>query len=92
MMLLSNRLETGSLMPNVIELYGPTETRSHLGEEMVFVLAGKVRVWVGERSFDLSEGEAMTFWSSEPHRYEPAEGSERPARVLSVTVGHPRKR
>jgi transcriptional regulator with XRE-family HTH domain len=85
MLMLKGRLETGQLIPNVIELYGQSERRSHMGEEMVYVLKGTARITVGPQSFDLAEGECATFWSSEEHFYAPAEGADLPVRVLSVT-------
>lgn len=86
MLMLTNRLKSGNLMPNLIELFGATETHSHPGEEMVYVLEGRVVVWVGDRSFELEAGEAISFWSSEPHRYLPAEGSRLPVRILSIAT------
>jgi transcriptional regulator with XRE-family HTH domain len=85
MLLLKGRLESGQLIPNVIELYGPSERRSHIGEEMVYVLKGTASITVGPQTFDLEEGECATFWSSEEHFYAPAPDSELPVRLLSVT-------
>jgi len=84
----TSRLETGQLLAREIELYGPTEIRSHLGEEMVYVLEGTVRLEVGGEAYELVQGESATFWSSEPHRYAPAEGAPTPVRMLSITVHH----
>jgi transcriptional regulator with XRE-family HTH domain len=86
MLILKNRLELGQILPNVIELYGPSPTRSHPGEEMVYVLKGAATITVGNRQFDLAEGEAATFYCSEEHTYAPAKGAELPVRLLSVTV------
>ncbi|MGV3618893.1 MAG: XRE family transcriptional regulator [Fimbriimonas sp.] len=88
MLILTNRLERGQLLPNVLELYGPSAPRSHKGEEMVYVLEGRVRIVVGAESFELDAGESATFWSSEVHQYLPAEGAELPVRLLSVTIQH----
>ncbi|RYG38126.1 XRE family transcriptional regulator [bacterium] len=84
LLILTNRLETGRLLPTVIELYQESEKRSHSGEEMVYVLKGTARINVGSESFDLDEGEAATFWSAEEHSYAPADGAKLPVRVLSV--------
>lgn len=84
LLILKNRLEAGRLLPTVIELYAPSERRSHTGEEMVYVLKGTARIEVGTESFDLAEGEAATFWSAEEHSYAPAEGAKLPVRVLSI--------
>lgn len=86
LLILKNRLETGRLLPTVIELYQASERRSHSGEEMVYVLKGTARISVGSESFDLGEGETATFWSAEEHAYAPAEGTKLPVRVLSVRI------
>lgn len=86
LMILSNRLETGRLLPTVIELYRESELRSHPGEELVYVLEGSAQIRVGPDRFVLNVGESATFWSSEEHSYAPAEGTPLPARVLSVRI------
>ena len=86
LLILKNRLESGRLLPTVLELYGPSEKRSHSGEEMVYVLKGTARITVGTESFDLTEGESATFWSAEEHLYAPAEGAKLPVRVLSIRI------
>ncbi|MEM0962342.1 MAG: XRE family transcriptional regulator [Bacteroidota bacterium] len=83
--LLQSRLPDGRVLPTVLELYGPSETRSHPGEEFVYVLRGRVRVDVGPESYDLGEGESLTFHSAEPHAYAPA-GEGPVPRLLSVRV------
>lgn len=86
LLILKSRLESGNILPTVIELYEESERRSHPGEEMVYVLKGRARVHVGQQSFDLDEGESATFWSDEQHAYAPAPGAELPVRVLSVRI------
>lgn len=86
MLMHGSRLESGQLIARVIELYAPTEIRSHLGEELVYVLKGRVLLEVAGTSHELAAGESATFWSAEPHRYLPAAGSELPATFLSITV------
>lgn len=86
MLMLRSRLDAGLINSSVIELYGESPVRSHVGEEMVFVLEGTALVKVGERTFKLVQGESVTFWSAEQHSYAPAPGSELPVRVLSVSV------
>lgn len=84
LLMLTNRLESGRLLPAILELYDQSELRSHAGEEMVYVLAGKVLLRVGDQEVLLQEGECATFWSAEQHGYAPAPGSSIPARVLSI--------
>lgn len=88
MLALTSHLETGQLLAREIELYGPTEVRSHLGEEMVYVLEGTLMLEVGGEPHELNQGESATFWSSEPHLYAPAEGAPTPVKILSITVHH----
>lgn len=84
--ILASRLENGRIKPTVLELYGLSPRRSHAGEEHVFVLSGTAKVMIGESEITLSKGESVTFWSSEPHAYAPAEDSSLPVRILSVRV------
>jgi len=42
----------------------------HAGEEFLYVIAGSVTIWVGERErYRLGEGDALTFPSTLPHRW-----------------------
>lgn len=84
--ILQSRLEQGRIKPTIMELSGPSESRSHSGEEYVYVLHGRAEVCVGEHRICLEEGESITFWSAEPHSYAPAEPSSLPVRILSVRV------
>jgi len=71
LMLLQSRLASGKLLPTLIEVHHPTPTRSHPGEEFVYVLQGPVRISVASRDYVLETGESMDFWGSEPHSYSP---------------------
>jgi len=84
--ILASRLELGRIKPTVMELYSPSERRSHAGEEHVYVLSGRALVAIGDSELELGEGESITFWSAEPHAYAPAKGSSLPVRLLSVRV------
>ncbi|WP_296186743.1 helix-turn-helix domain-containing protein [Pseudomonas sp. UBA1879] len=42
---------------------------THEGEEVGYVLSGTFELWVGERHFQLAEGDSFRFSSQEPHRY-----------------------
>jgi transcriptional regulator with XRE-family HTH domain len=84
--ILASRLEGGRIKPTILELYGPSEARSHAGEEHVYIISGRAVVSVGESQVDLSEGESITFWSAEPHSYAPHPDSALPVRLLSVRV------
>ena len=86
LLILKSRLESGHILPTVLELYQASERRSHPGEEMVYVLKGRADIHVGPSTFTLDEGESATFWSAEEHAYAPAAGSALPVRVLSVRI------
>jgi len=86
LLILKSRLETGRLLPTVIELYKESERRSHAGEEFVYVLHGRATILLGNETIELEEGEAVTFWSAEEHAYAPSANSELPARILSVRI------
>ncbi|KUO50068.1 MAG: hypothetical protein APF76_06280 [Desulfitibacter sp. BRH_c19] len=42
----------------------------HAGEEFLFVLEGELKVYCGEKSFDLKEGDTLGFPAQYPHRWE----------------------
>jgi DNA-binding transcriptional MerR regulator/quercetin dioxygenase-like cupin family protein len=63
----------GMLEPQLFRI-GPGATSegsyAHEGEEFLFVIAGAVTVWVGERErYRLNEGDALSFPSTMPHRW-----------------------
>jgi transcriptional regulator with XRE-family HTH domain len=55
---------------------------SHAGDELVFVLEGRVEFVLGELSFVLEEGDSVYFNSQRPHRLQALDGRE--ARTLQV--------
>ncbi|WP_408623678.1 helix-turn-helix domain-containing protein [Kineosporia rhizophila] len=48
---------------------------SHAGYEWLYVLAGQLRLIVGEREFHLVPGEMTEFDTAEPHWFGPADGT-----------------
>lgn len=46
---------------------GNTEPYTHAGEELVYVLSGQYRFYYGEHTYDLNEGDAITFRGVIPH-------------------------
>ncbi|MEV6973060.1 XRE family transcriptional regulator [Kitasatospora sp. NPDC093806] len=56
------------------QVLAPREPRlvTHLGYEWLYVLAGELRLVVGEREFTLHPGEAAEFDTAEPHWFGPA--------------------
>jgi len=45
------------------------QSYSHEGEEAGYLLSGIFELWVGDRHFQLTEGDSFSFSSQEPHRY-----------------------
>lgn len=84
--ILRSRLPGGRVLANVIEAYRESIVRRHPGEEFVYVIAGRARIQVGDRVFVLEEGEALTFFSAEDHRYGPADPPPAFVRLLSVRI------
>lgn len=44
-----------------------TETASHPGEELIFVLKGRLQIGVGEEKFTLNAGDSIHYQASQPH-------------------------
>lgn len=86
LLILASRLSEGQLLSTVIEVFAPSEPRSHPGEEFVYVLKGRASIRVGEADYVLDTGESIVFRSIEPHAYAPAEGSDLPVKLLSVRL------
>lgn len=45
------------------------QSYSHEGEEAGYILSGIFELWVGDRHFQLREGDSFSYPSQEPHRY-----------------------
>ena len=84
LVLMESRLQTGKLLPTLIEIHRASSPRSHPGEEFVFTLRGPVQITVAGREYILESGDSMNFWGSEIHSYEPVDDA--PALILSVRV------
>lgn len=57
----------------------------HDGEEMLFVLQGKIRFKYDDTEFVLEEGDCIYFDSSIPHTGEPVDGEELKCLVVIYT-------
>lgn len=58
------------------------ESRSHLGEEFIYILEGELRVWIGDVAYDLAAGDSLYFKSSAKHSLE--NYTDHPAVVISM--------
>ena len=68
--------------------YSSEAPRAHQATECAYVLCGVLSVEVGDTSYRVATGEAITLDSAQPHRYL-NEGKERVEFVLSVTPPTP---
>lgn len=82
--LLNSRLAGSQLLPTMLRVTGESDTRSHPGEEFLYVLSGEAIVTVTGKPIRLGAGDSINFWGSEPHSYAPA--TEAPAVLLSIRV------
>lgn len=64
----------------------PRKLVTHAGYEWLFVLAGELRLVLGEREITLGPGEVAEFDTSEPHWFGPA--GDRPVEVLHIFGPH----
>ena len=67
-------------------LVTPTEYFQHPGDEMILVLNGRLRVWLDQKKFDLSEGDCIYFDGAVPHRTQSL-GKSRSHALLVISVG-----
>lgn len=91
LLFLKNRLKGGMILPALLEIYGESESRSHAGEEMVYVVEGELSIKVGPEEHILKAGECITFWSAEEHSYRPADPKKVPVTALSVRIDYARE-
>jgi len=57
MLQFKSHLEDGHAFSSIIELYGPSTSRAHPGEEFIYVLEGKLDLQIGGKAHILEEGE-----------------------------------
>ena len=86
MLMLQNIPTDAGFLAGVIELSKATGTRSHPGNELVFVIKGKAKIRAGERCYVLQEGESLYISEGEVHSYAPVEDSAVPIKLLSIRV------
>ena len=76
------------LKPLIITLPHGLDSKSipynyHNGEEMIYVLAGKMMFYYGDDQYAVEEGDCLYFDSTIPHKVMAAKGKE-PVKILSV--------
>jgi quercetin dioxygenase-like cupin family protein len=63
---------------------GEDVPHSHPGEEVVLLVAGRLRATVGGQSFDLSEGDTLSYDAATPHWW--TNESKKPAVILAIST------
>ena len=75
-----------SLNSYFAEMEGESEKHEHPGVELVYVIAGRMVLTVGESTHELGEGDAVYFDSTVPHSYGKA-GAKRTSALVVTTGG-----
>jgi transcriptional regulator with XRE-family HTH domain len=65
------------------------EMYQHEGEEWVYVLSGRLRLWLGGKTHDLAAGDAAHFDSRQPHRLSALDGKDAELILVACTVPEP---
>ena len=83
-----NKRADGAIKPLVITLPGPVDPGSipfnyHDGEEMIFVLSGRLHFYYGDEIHEVNEGDVVYFDSSIPHKVVAA-AKKQAAKILSI--------
>jgi transcriptional regulator with XRE-family HTH domain len=65
---------------------GEPELRTHEGQEWLYVLAGKMRLILGDKDITMGPGEVAEFDTRVPHWFGPAD--EEPVEILSLLGRH----
>jgi transcriptional regulator with XRE-family HTH domain len=73
---------------SISELFERSRTRTHSGEEFLYVLDGRIMLSVAGQTYDLETGDSAGIAAGEPHNYSPI-GPDLPARILTVTLRRP---
>ncbi|MBN9501527.1 MAG: helix-turn-helix domain-containing protein [Armatimonadetes bacterium] len=83
---LNNDLPGGRLHALIVESYRREQDPiSFPGQMFLYVIKGRIRLWVDNEQIDLCEGDTVSYWADKPNLYE-AIGTpdELPATVLEV--------
>ena len=73
---------------SISELFERSRTRTHSGEEFLYVLEGAIVLSVAGQTYDLAAGDSAGIAAGEPHNYLPV-CQDLPARILTVTLRRP---
>lgn len=81
---LINKLPQSTMSCMVIEVSQQTSTRTHIGEECLICLSGRMGLTIGEKSIELAPCETIVFHASEPHSYYNADPTNNISTALSA--------
>jgi transcriptional regulator with XRE-family HTH domain len=84
---LAHKRAVKAMEPFVISppLKAPTEYFEHPGDEMIYVLSGRIRVWLEKKSFDLEIGDCLYYNGQTPHRSQSV-GKVRAKAIMIVSM------
>ena len=68
----------------IIEISSTGQFESHPGEELLFCLAGRIGIQIGDLEEELEEADAILFYGTESHRYYNAALADTVSVALSV--------
>jgi transcriptional regulator with XRE-family HTH domain len=89
---LSIHLKGGFMQVGILKISGMSSIRSHRGEEFLFCVTGKIKLHIHTEEIELSKGDGVIFWGTEPHSYSFLEGGQDTKEVaigLSVMAAGP---
>jgi transcriptional regulator with XRE-family HTH domain len=85
--LLADTLRARMMEPFIVDVSTAVRgaaMQAHEGDEFIYVLKGRCRLYFGEETYNLDSGDSIYFDSSIVHRIEPVD--HRPCEVLSVVT------
>jgi len=81
---LLNKLPQSTMSCMLIEVSQQTSTRTHVGEECLICLSGRIGLTIGEKNIEIAPCETVVFHASEPHSYYNADTKQKTSTALSA--------
>lgn len=78
----TNKLPQSTMSCMVVEVSEQTSMRSHIGEELLICLSGRIGLTIGEKNVEIDVCETIAFHATEPHSYYNAD----PTRDTSTAI------
>ncbi len=86
---LGSELVGGVMSAGLLELYQPSPTDRHFGEEFIYCLSGRASIMVEGEICELEPGDSIVFDATKLHQYSPADDTRLPAIILFVVATRP---